>query len=191
MKRLILPLLVLCIGILLVVGYIIKSGQFKTKVPSGVSVAQKEDHNLQSRVNLLREHESTQGVYIKLVSQSDSPDESSTLLVTLQAPEYTAFDAIDIQMSFIGNEVPPSCQTGVAVPLYPRFIVTKDKLILTGTANIADKNILFGSSNSTLVRCKFIKAGDISAVLNGENTHIYSLGTDIFDRQSSTMQINL
>ncbi len=193
MRRLILLLFILCFICVLVIGYRYVQ-QNKSATPAQFTDKRiQEDSELKQRVNLALEGRGESGVSVQLRKQDHNADNTSTLFVELSAPEYTAFDAIDLQISFANNTSVPDCTTGDAVPLYPRFEVNKGGVSLTGIADIENKHILFGNGNSTVLTCIFSaesRSNKITAEVVTANTHIYSLGVDIIDLSSSTTQLS-
>lgn len=191
MKRLIAVLLIVLLPGLLIFFIVKQQAQVIPQVPAISSIQQGEDSELQARVNMARGNTAPSDVSVVLVKEISSVENTVTIRVQLEAQEYTVFDAVDLGLKFVNSVNKPACEQGNAVPLYPHFAVTPEGITIIGTATIADKHILFGNSNHTLVTCTFTKNQNTEVVLDLENTHVYSLGVDIFNAVNSTKHIKL
>jgi len=116
--------------------------------------------------------------------------------VYLQGDGRAAADAADLRLDFGNNLEVVEIKTGTAFPLYPRKVIGKNYLLITGLASLANNNVVFGQPGKLFADITIEASGTASnqkhsLSLNKSDTKIYLNGESVFDDKKTFNQIVL
>jgi len=117
------------------------------------------------------------------------------LTIKLDGNKFSKSDAADFIIDFSENLEVKKIIDGESFELYPRKISEKNKIIITGTSNIDEKNKpKLAKPETTFIKIHFFikQRNKITSIkLNQEKTKIFFQGDDITDIENSFKEINL